>query len=97
MNGGGVDGRERDLPGPAHSNSCIHLKAHWPSCMDRSGDNHNMIKGEYKKKSKNDRVSECKREKEREREKHREGGERRGWGEMEARETYQHTPIAVST
>ena len=55
-----------------------------------------MIKGEYKKKSKNDRVSECKREREKEKEKHREEGEK-GWGEMEARETYQHTPTAVST
>ena len=29
------DRRERDLP--AYSNSCIHLKMHWSSCMDRNG------------------------------------------------------------
>ena len=49
-----------------------------------------MIKRECEKEGKNDRVSEREREGENYIEKRREGG-------MKERETYQHTPTAVST
>ena len=71
--GGGEGGRERDVPDPAYSNSCIHLKTHRPSSMDKSGEKNLiikincMIKEEYEKERKMTE-SECKRE--------RGGGER---------------------